>query len=63
MVGAYLALIDVAKRIFYRTAAAPAISRRFGRRHHLRRPAARFSTAVSAGPTPPGCAPTSGAEP
>jgi len=57
MVVAYLALIEVAKRIFYRTAAAPAISRRFGRRHHLRRRAARFSTAASADPTPPGRAP------
>jgi P-type Mg2+ transporter len=50
MVVAYLALIEIGKRIFYRTAAAaPAVAPepgRYGRHHHLRRRAARFSTAA-----------------
>jgi Mg2+-importing ATPase len=45
MVVAYLALIEIGKRIFYRTAATPATPRQYGSQHHLRRRAARFSTA------------------
>jgi P-type Mg2+ transporter len=46
MVIAYLALIEIGKRIFYRAAAAPAKPRPYDL-HHLRRRAARFSTAAS----------------
>jgi P-type Mg2+ transporter len=50
MVIAYLALIEAGKRIFYRAAATgPAAvprPRRYARHHHLRRRAARFSTAA-----------------
>jgi P-type Mg2+ transporter len=45
MVLAYLALIEIGKRIFYRAAAAPTPPRHYGRQHRLRRRAARFSTA------------------
>jgi Mg2+-importing ATPase len=49
MVVAYLALIEASKRIFYRAAAAaPAGPRQYGSQHHLRRRAARFSTATHA---------------
>jgi P-type Mg2+ transporter len=54
MVVAYLVLIETGKRIFYRAAAAPAADarpRRYGRRHLLRRRAARFSTAASSSAT------------
>jgi len=45
MVACYLALIEVGKRYFYRTAAsAPPSRRRYTRRRHLRRRAAYFST-------------------
>jgi P-type Mg2+ transporter len=43
MVIAYLALIELGKRIFYRAAATPATPRKYDL-HHLRRRAARFST-------------------
>lgn len=46
MVAAYLALIEAGKRIFYRAAAAPHAPRAYGSQHHLRRRAARFSTAT-----------------
>jgi P-type Mg2+ transporter len=48
MVVAYLALIEIGKRIFYRTAAAAPVAPepgRYGKHHRLRRRAARFSTA------------------
>jgi P-type Mg2+ transporter len=46
MVAAYLALIEIGKRIFYRaTATTSAMPRLYGK-HHLRRRAARFSTAA-----------------
>jgi Mg2+-importing ATPase len=52
MVVAYLVLIEIGKRIFYRAgAAAPARPRRYGRRHLLRRRATRFSTAASSSAT------------
>jgi P-type Mg2+ transporter len=51
MVVAYLALIEIGKRIFYRAAAAPATPRQYGSQHHLRRRAARFSTAASSSAT------------
>jgi P-type Mg2+ transporter len=47
MVVCYLALIEVGKRFFYRTAAASPVSRRhYTRRRHLRRRAAYFSTSA-----------------
>ena len=45
MVVAYLALIEVGKRIFYRVAAAPPTSRPYDAHRHLRRRAAQFSSA------------------
>ena len=45
MVVAYLALIEVGKRIFYRVAAAPPTSGPYGAHRHLRRRAAQFSSA------------------
>jgi Mg2+-importing ATPase len=56
MVIGYLVLIEVGKRIFYRTAAAqkppptPSRTRSYLRRHHLRRRAAYFSTSDLTGP-------------
>jgi Mg2+-importing ATPase len=45
MVACYLALVEVGKRYFYRTAGKPAVAARpHARRRHLRRRAARFST-------------------
>jgi Mg2+-importing ATPase len=46
LVVAYLGLIEIGKRIFYRAAAAPGVPRRHGVHRHLRRRAARFSTAA-----------------
>ncbi|HEY5051100.1 MAG TPA: cation transporting ATPase C-terminal domain-containing protein, partial [Acidothermaceae bacterium] len=47
MVVCYLALIEVGKRYFYRTAAAsPGSGRHYTRRRHLRRRAAYFSTSA-----------------
>jgi len=47
MVVGYLALIEVGKRIFYRATATEApTSRPYGAHHHLRRRAARFSSAT-----------------
>jgi Mg2+-importing ATPase len=49
MVAAYLALIEIGKRVFYRASAATtATSPRYGTLHHLRRRAARFSTGAHA---------------
>ncbi len=49
MVAAYLALIEIGKRVFYRASVATAAtSRRYGTLHHLRRRAARFSTGARA---------------
>jgi P-type Mg2+ transporter len=45
MVVAYLALIETGTRIFYRVA-TPAVPRRYSTQNHLRRRAARFSTAA-----------------
>jgi len=46
MVVAYLALIELGKRIFYRVSAAVPPSRPYGVHRHLRRRAARFSSAT-----------------
>jgi Mg2+-importing ATPase len=47
MVIAYLGLVEIGKRLFYRAArTAPPIQRRYSRRRHLRRRAAYFSTAT-----------------
>jgi len=47
MVVAYLCLIEIGKRVFYRTARTTRPThRRYGRSHHVRRRAARFSTAA-----------------
>jgi len=52
MIVGYLALIEAGKRIFYRTAhPAPPGRRRFNPQRHLRRRAARFSTATGFGTT------------
>jgi Mg2+-importing ATPase len=49
MVVAYLCLIEIGKRVFYRTARTTRTThRRYGRSHHVRRRAARFSTAARA---------------
>jgi Mg2+-importing ATPase len=46
MILAYLALIEIGKRLFYGAAVtAPPVPRHYHRRRHLRRRAGRFSTA------------------
>jgi len=46
MIAAYLTLIEIGKRIFYRAVTTVAKPRRYGTHQHLRRRAARFSTAA-----------------
>lgn len=53
MILAYLALVEIGKRLFYGAAvAAPQVPRHYARRRHLRRRAAHFSTAAPAPPRP-----------
>jgi Mg2+-importing ATPase len=52
MILAYLALVEIGKRLFYGAAVtAPQVPRHYHSRRHLRRRAARFSTAAPR-PTP-----------